>query len=304
MTTGLSPGARQQAEKIRNALHSGRSKIQFSARQMQRPALRALQRWCDAQGIGASLRPDGAWLVNAADWRQLEQALQRLGLRPLDEVAATTRIARLRQGAEEHKGLGEQPLTHRILCSQPIAPPPLPIKNTSASARWAIDMDWRQLDLSAFDGLLVVENADVFYACGSADWQLPDGFGRFLVTYRGHAYRAHGLKALQRAWPTEQPQVYFGDVDPPGLRIALTEGYTHLLLPEFAAFRRAATRAHVPAKQNQALRWLQTTALPAYSGAHPLTPYLRILAEGRGLLQQAALHGPLVQVLVVASVHR
>lgn len=294
MAGGLTLAARQQAEKLRRMLRSGEPRVRFTPRQMRGPAMQALQRWCDAQGVGTSLGADGGWQFTAADLRRFEEALDALALRPLNADAASTRIGRLRQGAEEHKSLGEQPLAHRILCSQPIAHPSLPMR--SPPARWALDVDWRRLDLTAFAGLLVVENADVFYACGSTDWPLPQGLERFLVVYRGHHGYAHGLKLLRAQWPAGSRQIYFGDTDPAGLRIGLDGRYTHLLLPEITAFRQAATSTHVPAAQVPAQQWLQTRALPAYPSDHPLNPYLHIVAAGRGLLQQAALQLPLTAI--------
>src|SRR5699024_4768771 len=106
---------------------------------------------------------DGGWRFDQSDLAQLQQALAALGLAPLGSAAADTRIGRLRQGAQEHKTLGEAPLEHRILCSLRLAA--APVATTKTPARWVLDMDWRALDTSAYAGLLVVENADVFYAC-------------------------------------------------------------------------------------------------------------------------------------------
>lgn len=284
----LSLAARQQAEKIRSAIRSGQTRILFSARQMRGKPLRALQVWCDGQGLGPPLRPDGGWHFSAGDLPGLELAIAQLGLRPLGTAAADTRIARLQQGAEEHKRLAGSPLEHRILCSQSLDQAPLPVRE--APSRWIIDIDWRQLHLPAFAGLLVVENADVFYACGSADWPLPDSLRDFLVTYRGHDYRSHGLKQLQHAWlPEHGPQVYFGDIDPQGMAIGLREGYTHLLLPSVTDFRRLASSWQAPARQSDALQWLQTHGQSSLAADHPLQPYLHVLAHGRGVLQQAVL---------------
>jgi len=293
MVAELTPGARKQAHRLRRELLRGQPIITFSGRDMRRrKSLAQLQQWCDEQGIGAPLRPDGGWSVDHDTLQQLEQALQALGLAPLDAELAATRIGRLQQGAQEFKTLGEAPLQHRLLCSFRLAHHPVAVRNPPA--RWVLDIDWRQLDLNDYAGLLVIENADVFYTCGSADWPLPGRFENHLVAYRGHDHRAQGLKALQQAWHGI-PQIYFGDVDPKGLSIALQEGYSHVLLPALTEFQRAATALHAPAAQEPSQRWLaaHSSSLPI---THPLHGYMRILVSGRGLLQQAAVSMPMVSI--------
>lgn len=290
---GLSTAARKQAEKLWRELQRGHTVITLSGNDMRRrKSLSQLQQWCDGQGIGPPLRGDGGWRFDHDTLRQLEQALASLGLAPLDAEPAATRIGRLRQGAQELKTLGEAPLQHRVLCSFRL--PDSPVAVTHAPARWVLDMDWRQLDLRGYTGLLVVENADVFYACDTPDWPLPPEFENHLVTYRGHDHRAKGLKALQQAW-RDAPQIYFGDVDPKGMSIALQEGYSHVLLPTLAEFQRAATVLHAPAAQERSQRAL-AAGLAGWRADHPLWPYLEHLTAGRGLLQQALLQMPLTLV--------
>lgn len=290
----LSISARKQARTLRQQLQRGQSGIALSGARMRRvKSLADLQAWCDAQGIGVPLRADGGWRFDHATLRQLEQALTDLGLTPLDEAPATSRIGRLRQGAQEHKTLGEAPLQHRIQCSMAATDRLLPV--TRLPARWVLDMDWRDIDLAAFDGLLVVENVDVFYACGSADWPLAANLSNHLIVYRGHDYRRRGVKALQQAWQPGRPHIYFGDLDPKGVSIALHEGYSHMLLPPLEQFRHKASTLHAPARQEAYQRQLVAT-LKQLTTQHPLSRYLQQLVRGRGLLQQAMLDMQLVPV--------
>lgn len=286
MHAKLTSGARKQAQQLQRRLRRGQPAIMLSSRDMGRlKSLAELQAWCDEQGIGPSLRADGGWRFDHDMLRQIEQALHSLALAPLDAQLAETRIGRLQQGVQEYKTLGEAPLQHRILCSHRLQDSP--VATIQTPERWILDMDWRQIDLSAYDGLLVVENADVFYACGTVDWLLDSEFAGYLVAYRGHDHRSKGLKELQRAWG-DAPQVYFGDIDPKGLSIALQEGYSHVLLPSFAQFADSATAFHAPAEQESNQRDLADRQI-SLPGNHPLRAYLQVLVDGRGLRQQSVL---------------
>lgn len=297
MSTELSLAARKQALRLARELRRGTPVVSFAGADLRRKkSLADLQAWCDAQGIGQPLRADGGWRFDPDTLKQLEQALQTLGLAPLDAAPAATRIGRLRQGAQEYKTLGEAPLQHRVLTSHALVVDPVPVNG--APARWVLDMDWRQLDLDFWDGLLVVENADVFYACGSADWPLPDALAGHLVVYRGHDHRAQGLRGLQQAWGRRAPQVYFGDIDPKGMSIALNEGYSHVLLPPFEQFARQASPFHAPAKQEASQRRLARLA-PSIPAEHPLKAYMQVLIDGKGLLQQAVLQLPLTPTATI-----
>jgi len=289
----LSIGARKQAVKLQARLRRGEAVVLLSGTDMgRRKGLAQLQRWCDEQGIGQPRRSDGGWRFDEDTLQQLQQALHILDLAPLDSTPATTRIGRVQQGAQEYKTLGEAPLAQRILCSFRLASEP--VATTQIPPRWVLDMDWRHIDTSAYAGLLVVENADVFYACDTPDWPLPNALTHYLVAYRGHDYRAKGLKALQQTW-RDVPQIYFGDVDPKGMRIALQEGYSHVLLPVLGQFRRAATARHAPVAQETSQRWL-AARLTSQSATAPLCAYLRVLVDGKGLLQQAMVRMPLTIV--------
>jgi hypothetical protein len=48
-----------------------------------------------------------------------------------------------------------------------------------------------------------------------------------------------------------KPAIYFGDYDLAGLRIALSAGYSHLLLPQYSWLTAQAIKQHHPANQQK-----------------------------------------------------
>lgn len=278
MHTELSLQARRRAEKIQARLRRGEGPLTFTARQMQQTSLHNLQQWCEAQGIGIPILSSGGWRFTEQCLQQLEETLAYLRLRPLDEAAAATRIGRLQQGTEEHKSIGETPFEYRVLCS-------LMAENHFSSVksqkRYAVYVDTRDLQLENFAGLVVIENADVFFALGTPEWPLPKVLEHFLIVYRGHDGSSKAVKHLEAAWcSTHKPLVFFGDADYAGLRLALQGRYTHMVLPSLSEFQALANTAQAEAKQLFLRKALATTPTS-------LQPYVVVLEQQRALRQQA-----------------
>ncbi|MEP1446544.1 MAG: hypothetical protein ABJK37_10590 [Paraglaciecola sp.] len=153
-----------------------------------------------------------------------------------------------------------------------------------------IELDVQHLNLGAFDSLVVVENRDSFN-----DWfdfkrnvKLP----KTLVVYRGDQHHSKACKTLIMNWLTTQkykPAIYFGDYDLAGLRIAVSAGYTHILLPEYNWLSRQLISQHYPDNQQKYLARLEKDCPMGWQSL------LLLLREKRaGLRQQKMYQTPLV----------
>ncbi len=186
-----------------------------------------------------------------------------------------SRLASAAYSQQELKTVGLQPRQQRVLVKL----------NTAADTGLGItadiiDTDWQQLPLPQFDALLVVENLDCFYQL--AEFQLQLGWQNLLILYRGDKLYSKGIKALKQQWLSSgKPAVYFGDFDAKGVSIALNEGYSAMLLPDFATLQQQAGTAMLPDKQLKFIPAINTKNLPAN-----FQPYLKILQQQKGLRQQ------------------
>lgn len=127
-------------------------------------------------------------------------------------------------GSEKQAGIN--PLDYRILAAfqnQHLTPHYSP-------STLVVELDIREVDLTAFSHLLVVENRDCFNDFYSHFANHP--LDNPLIIYRGHNQESKWVKSLREQWKqqnTSGPTVYFGDFDLPGLSIAMQ--YEQLLLP-------------------------------------------------------------------------
>ena len=128
---------------------------------------------------------------------------------------------------------------------------------------------------------MVVENLDCFYQLHAFTLQLP--YQQALIIYRGDKLYSKGCKALKAAWLKQnKPALYFGDFDAKGVSIALNEGYSAMLLPDFTCLQQHASTAMLPDKQ---LGFI--AAIKAKTVAAELQPYMQLLCEQlKGLRQQ------------------
>jgi hypothetical protein len=108
------------------------------------------------------------------------------------------------------------------------------------------------LKLDDFDSLVIVENRDSFN-----DWfeyQPYTNLSKPLVIYRGDKHHSTACKILLKIWLNTQnnkPTIYFGDFDLAGLRIAISGGYSHLLLPEYKWLEEKLIKLHNPDVQQK-----------------------------------------------------
>ncbi|RCU49567.1 hypothetical protein DU002_11665 [Corallincola holothuriorum] len=127
------------------------------------------------------------------------------------------------------------------------------------SVRVAID----DLALALIDVLVIVENLDVFdhWHCTN----LPAELGTAVATYRGHDSVAKGVCHLIERLPQTVQIVVFPDLDPDGLKIALTTPKVNsLLICDFTDDLIAVGSSDDFNKQHQAAKYLDGAELAAW----------------------------------------
>jgi hypothetical protein len=202
--------------------------------------------------------------------RQLQQACY------LDAPHQHSRLDNAARSQQELKSIGLQPRQQRVLLQLNT-----PVDSGLGLAAECIDIDWQQLPLAQFDALLVVENLDCFYQLHAFRLQLA--YQQPLIIYRGDSQYSSGCKALKMAWSgLNKPALYFGDFDAKGVSIALNEGYSAMLLPDFATLQQHASPAMLPDKQLSFI-----AAIKAKTVAAEFRPYQQLLCQQpKGLRQQ------------------
>ncbi|MFG1487808.1 hypothetical protein ABMA58_00990 [Oceanospirillum sp. HFRX-1_2] len=244
--------------------------------------LRTLIKWCVDQDLcsGNSLQAY-KFTINKALLDAIDQRQRLLGQHSFrDDLSDKTRIQQAQQSDQEDKQQGLKPRENRVLV---YLPKPLPCELTGQIQ--VVDLDVTALDLSRFSRLIAVENLDCFYELADfcLSLQADD-----LIVYRGDTLYARGVKKLRQAWqalhPDDQthPMVYFGDFDPAGVKIAISEGYRQLLLPPDAELEEHARPLMNPEKQDASNGTLQTYR----PQLNPVLQELLPILKQRGLRQQ------------------
>ena len=115
-----------------------------------------------------------------------------------------------------------------------------------------VELDVNQVKLDTFECLIVIENRDSFN-----DWfkyESHSSLSNALVIYRGDKHHSTACKAMLKSWlrtKSNKPVIYFGDYDLAGLRIALSGGYSHLLLPDYSWLAKNIIKQHYPSNQQK-----------------------------------------------------
>ncbi|WP_240220234.1 DUF7281 domain-containing protein [Rheinheimera hassiensis] len=202
--------------------------------------------------------------------RQLQQACY------LDAPHQHRRLDNAARSQQELKSIGLKPRQQRVLLKLHT-----PVDSCLGLAAECIDIDWQQLPLAQFDMLLVVENLDCFYQLDAFTLQLA--YQQPLIIYRGDSQYSSGCKALKMAWSgLNKPALYFGDFDAKGVSIALNEGYSAMLLPDFATLQQHASPAMLPDKQLSFI-----AGIKAQKVTSEFQPYQQLLCQQlQGLRQQ------------------
>lgn len=248
--------------------------------------LTQLIQWCLDQDLPSDLCPANSLQLNEFFLtpellEAIHQCQRQAGQHSFrEDLAGKTRLQQAQNSDQEDKQQGTRPLEHRVLIHLP-----QPLSGYGDIPIQSADIDQRTLDLTRFNRLIVVENADCFYQL--AAFRLnpqPDD----LIVYRGHNHQAKGCKALKQRWletfgrNPAHPLIGFGDFDPAGLKIAISEGYQQLLLPPPDLLQQHASEQMNPPEQQRFLPALQRDS---HRFSPPLQQILPILQQ-RGLRQQ------------------
>ncbi|WP_158971696.1 Wadjet anti-phage system protein JetD domain-containing protein [Paraglaciecola sp. L3A3] len=148
-----------------------------------------------------------------------------------------------------------------------------------------MELDLEKLPLDHFDSLVVIENRDSFN-----DWykfSAYAGLANELVVYRGDRYHSTACKTLLKTWREkykDKAVIYFGDFDLAGLRIAISGGYSHLLLPDSTWLSEHLIKQHYPEEQD---KYLARLKLECPQGWRSL---LGMMSEKRAGLRQQKMY--------------
>ena len=286
MSTSLSPGARRMLRAIQQQLRQRQGRV---SKPLKSPTLQEILNWCREQDIHEGQRRGSReFTFDLLLLGQIDKVLRQLGHQPLQpSETPVTREDQATLGLDEFKNQGERPREQRLLVNLPAPTGVLDAVCLNPQSRLFADLDWRDLDLTAFAQLLVVENLDSFYSLQQPDSCLPKLLDQALLVYRGDQQYASGLRQLKTCWrATGKACIYLGDFDAKGVNIAVNEGYSHLLLPPLAVVQQEAAALHQPEQQLRYQKSLREK-LQRLGGQHPLAPYLKLLIqEQRGLRQQ------------------
>ncbi|MDR6982242.1 hypothetical protein J2X32_000850 [Rheinheimera pacifica] len=275
----------QQLQQRLNA--SGSERVKSSAKAVQQ-----VLAWCIEHELvpGNSLQlPQFSFnLALLKDIARVQRQLQQACY--LDALNQNNRLDNAAFNQQELKSIGVKPRQQRVLLKLNT-----PVDSGLGLAAQFVDIDWQQLPLAQFDALLVVENLDCFYQLHAFTLQLA--YQQPLIIYRGDTLYSKGCKALKMAWSgLNKPALYFGDFDAKGVSIALNEGYSAMLLPDFATLQQHASPAMLPDKQLSFI-----AGVKAKTVACEFQPYQQLLCQQlKGLRQQNMQSMTLIPTKLVA----
>jgi hypothetical protein len=243
-----------------------------------------LQQWCNFHDVDCSLVFNAPQLYfTTTTLNTINQTLNQLKQAPLSaSFSENDRFFQAKHGLGEDKQQGIKPSENRVLIYHFCTASPLPTQQQQDCI--IIDIDWRTLDLSAFKQLVVVENLDCFYQLYQ-QFKLPK-LADSLIIYRGHNHYSKSVAALKATFNRQnKPRIYFGDFDSKGLNIAITEQYSHLLLPSLAFMQQHANKTHHAPEQQSFFPKVQQF-WQSLSDKHPSKTMLAIHNQQRSLKQQ------------------
>ncbi|ELX5734606.1 hypothetical protein SJ096_004772, partial [Salmonella enterica] len=247
-------------------------------------------RWCTALDLipaNSLLLPEFLFttmLLNKIS--DTQQRLKQANFR--DDLSLKSRIESAQLSDQEIKTAGVRPQQHRVLLhlNQPLV-------NELGMTIEAVDMDWRNIKLTQFDVLIVVENQDCFYHLALFDYSRCD-FHSPLIIYRGDRAYSKGAVALKHCWlKTGKTAIYFGDFDPKGISIAMNEGYQLMLLPSPGVVIKKSSPVMFPDAQLKFLPELLRGKVHSH-----FRDYLLVLEKHQALRQQK-MQGEILKVVML-----
>lgn len=250
-------------------------------------------RWCTALDLipaNSLLLPE--FLFTVALLNKISDTQQRLKQANFrDDMSTKSRIESAQLSDQEIKTAGIRPQQHRVLLrlNQPLV-------NALGMTVEVVDTDWRNIALTQFDVLIVVENQDCFYHLALFDYSQCD-FHSPLIIYRGDRTYSKGAVALKCFWlKTGKTAIYFGDFDPKGVSIAMNEGYHSMLLPSPVVVIKKSSSAMFPDAQLKFLPELLRGEVHCH-----FRDYLLVLEKHQALRQQKMQGEILKMVMLKAS---
>ncbi|HFT3435810.1 TPA: Wadjet anti-phage system protein JetD domain-containing protein [Klebsiella variicola] len=245
-------------------------------------------RWCTALDLipaNSLLLPE--FLFTVALLNKISDTQQRLKQANFrDDLSLKSRIESAQLSDQEIKTAGVRPQQHRVLLhlNQPLV-------NELGVTIEVVDTDWRNITLTQFDVLIVVENQDCFYHLALFDYSRCD-FRSPLIIYRGDRAYSKGAVALKSCWlKTGKTAIYFGDFDPKGVSIAMNEGYHFMLLPSPDAVIKKSSPVMFPDAQLKFLPQLLRGEIHYH-----FRDYLLVLEKHQALRQQK-MQGDILRVV-------
>ena len=251
--------------------------------------------WCEHEYI-----EPGRWLIMDKRYRFERGAIEAIRQAYImsmsedifDEFSDDTHQSAAQKSADE-KQAKIKPTHHLILCAL-MQPSVLAAFHAVfyPSQQVNIELDIQTLDVSDYDALLMVENRDSFNDWHLFSQQVDFALQKVLVIYRGDSHYSVAANNLLTHWCANsqiKPAIYFGDFDLMGLRIAVSSGCTHLLLPEMSALEHNLVPQHYPDAQEKVLGGLTTDCPKRWQAL------LHLMRDKRaGLRQQKMYHLPLM----------
>ena len=283
--SGLSQASRKLLNEVQEELKNRETRV---SRPLTGEAMQQFLDWCQVHEIHLESRSASGLLVfDAFLLGRVKRMLAQLNQQPLSQ--GETREKQEEQavaGGDEFSSQAESPREHRLLVSLPGSLARLEPVCLNREERLFADLDWRSLDLKAFEQLVVVEGLDSFYQLESPEQQLPASLHQALLVYQGDPLYTRAVEQLKACWrDAGKPRVYLGDFDARGLHLALAEGYSHLLLPSLEFLQQQALTLHQPEQQLRYQKSLRAR-LQALKKGHPLIPYLQLLINQQKSLKQ------------------
>lgn len=249
-------------------------------------------RWCTALDLipdNSLLLPE--FLFTVALLNKISDTQQRLKQANFrDDLSLKSRIESAQLSDQEIKTAGVRPQQHRVLLHLN-----LPLVNELGMTIEVVDTDWRNITLTQFDVLIVVENQDCFYHLALFDYSQCD-FRSPLIIYRGDRAYSKGAVALKSGWlKTGKTAIYFGDFDPKGVSIAMNEGYHFMLLPSPDAVIKKSSPVMFPDAQLKFLPELLRGEIHFH-----FRDYLLVLEKHQALRQQK-MQGEILKMVMLKT---
>ncbi|MFT0212533.1 hypothetical protein VQ643_07920 [Pseudomonas sp. F1_0610] len=251
-------------------------------------AVEQIKTWCEYYDIDLRqhLRANHKLRIDTDLIAKIEHTLAQLNLASINKISAgKTSMEQIEDDMLENKNQRLAPSANHLVCA--INAHYLSCQLLEPQCFYYLDVDYRTLNLQQFKALVVVENLDVFYSKDALVFIEKALNTRLaLIVYKGHDQAATSCVALKaRAVQQGLPCIYYGDFDSRGVNIALTEGYTHILLPVLDSLKKIANTYQLNVQQLP-----YNKALDKYVECYPESPlakYLLLITKSaKGLLQQ------------------